>query len=284
MTRHRQWFLLVTVLIVWPAIACGLGPRSQPQPPPDQPAEASQPPVEETSAPSSAAGEEGHSLELATEISPGLYDGLLADGKQNWYRLEVPPGHTLTLSLTAGGDVTEDLAIRLSDANQKEVAFRDVISAEESKSVTKVMNNSSGGTYFVTLYGQGSFELEIASQNQNDGDSGGDAGDVLEQATPVQVGATLSGQIGDYDQADWYRVELPLGHTLSLSFTVTGESFVDTPYIRLNDAEGREVWLLDPPPLGETKSGEILLETGGPYFVEIGQYNTGWGGYRLEME
>ncbi len=233
-------------------------------------------------------GDAGDGFNQATPAQLGtVVTGQIGDyDEEDWYRLEVPPGYVLPLALTAGEDVIDDaLAIRLWDADQQEVEFKDVIYAGQAESFTKVMNNSTGGTYYVTIYGQGSYTLDIGGQSQNDGNSGGDAGDEFQQATPVQLGSVVSGQIGDYDQEDWYVVEVPQGHNLSVSFTVLDESFIDTPYVRLNNAEGQEESLLvESPLLGEPETREMLLEAGGPYYFEIGQHNQGWGSYTLEIK
>ena len=137
------------------------------------------------------------------------------------------------------------------------------------------MNTSSGGAYSALVSrGLGSYSLEISLQCQDDAGSGGDAGDKPLEALQIEPGQTFSGEIGDYDQEDWYQFEVADGETIVLETFAADPAALGSagdlnPALGLYDPAGNLVasheavlrtnetpgWRIRPPPAAPGESG-----------------------------
>lgn len=193
----------------------------------------------------------GGTLATAQEIMAGAaHQGIIGDlDEEDWYVFPVMDGQVLDIAFTAGPDA-EDLNVVLLDSMRTEVWGEHDIAATMVKSVRYVTNATSGGSYYIHIYGSaGSYTLDLSSAAQNDAGSGGDAGNTRGDAVPIRVGLSLGGQLGDTDSEDWYAFDVSDGEIISLSFT-TGQ-----------DAENLSVEMYSP-------SHDILM----------GEY---WQGFRM---
>ncbi|MEA3459383.1 MAG: pre-peptidase C-terminal domain-containing protein [Chloroflexota bacterium] len=286
MRKNRLWLLLVTVGLILSLAACG--PKATPVPeeatPIPKPAEATPTPKPAEATPTPPEGvtevEPNNGPAEATETSMGLSTGVLTEDDEDWYKFEVPNEHILSLSFTPGEDA-EPMDVYLLDPDQHEIWSEEYVGPRVTKSVSKLMSSSSGGTYYVQVRGgYGSYTIELSSESQNDVDSGGDAGDKVADALEVKTEQTFSGQIGDFDEEDWYRFEVPNEHILSLSFTPS------------EDAEPMDVYLLDPdqheiwseeyvgPRVTKSVSKLMSSSSGGTYYVQV---RGGYGSYTIEL-
>jgi hypothetical protein len=157
----------------------------------------------------------------------------------------------------------------LRSFESSEVWYSGVVPAGETRPRRVMMNNSSGGTYYLqAYYGSGPYEFEIFTESQNDAASGTDAGDKIAEALKISPGRSYSGELGGYDENDWYRFDVPAGSVLKMTLSNSKEG---TPMkFSFRNVDGVEVW----------RSGELLPETknttrmlvnnttGGIYFME----------------
>jgi hypothetical protein len=206
----------------------------------------------------------------------GLSTGVLTNDDEDWYKFDVPDGHVLSVAFIPGEDA-EPMDAALFTPDQEEIWRKWSVGPTVTKSVSKVMSSSSGGTYYVSVAaGYGSYSIELASQSQNDAESGGDAGDKVVNALEVQTGLTFSGQIGDFDEEDWYKFTPTVGQTVSFT---PGE-----------DAEPMDVALFTPDQEGiwrkwgvgptATVAFEITEVVGEGYYIQV----SGSGSYTIEIE
>ena len=144
-----------------------------------------------------------------------------------------------------------------------------------------MMNNSSGGTYYLeAYYGSGQYEFEVFIESQNDADSGTDAGDKMAEAYKIMPGLSYSGELGGYDENDWYRFDVPAGSVLKMAFTnsETGEPM----RFSFRNVDGVEVWRSEEVAPGATQSTRTMINngTGGIYFLKS---YYGSGTYKFEI-
>ena len=87
------------------------------------------------------------------------------------------------------------------------------------------MNSSSGGIYYINVFkgGNGTYSLAVSAVLQDDAGSGDDAGDRAVHAVALETGQTINGIIGDYDEKDWYRIEVDEGQNLVFLVTPDAE-------------------------------------------------------------
>ena len=200
----------------------------------------------------------------------GLSTGVLTNDDEDWYKFDVPDGHVLSVAFTPGEDTGH---VALFTLDQEEI-WGKWVGPTETKSVSKVMSSSSGGTYYVSVSaGYGSYSIELALQSQNDADSGGDAGDKVVNALEVQTGLTFSGQIGDFDEEDWYKFTPTVGQTVSFT---PGE---DVGHVALFTPDQEEIWEKWVGPT-ETVVFEITEVVGEGYYIQV----SGSGSYTIEIE
>jgi len=212
----------------------------------------------------------GDKISKALAIEPGnSYSGEMgAFDEEDWYRFDVPAGHILKLSFTPGADC-EAMKFSLRSFERSEVWYSGVIPAGETILKHVMMNNSSGGTYYLqAYYGSGVYGFEIFIESQNDAASGTDAGDKMAEALKIMPGRSFTGQLGGYDESDWYRFDIPAGSIIKMTLSNDKEG---TPQkFSFRNVDGVEVWRSEELPPGTQKTTRMLVNnaTGGIYFLE----------------
>ncbi|MFO8009513.1 MAG: hypothetical protein R6U89_01750 [Dehalococcoidia bacterium] len=275
--------VLVMVLSSVSLAACGGGNgEEETTPPPITEEQETTPTQESDQTPGDfTETEPNDSADQATEVGTGTVTGALTEGdEEDWYAFEVPDEHMLTVEFTPDEDA-DSKRYELYDPNREEIAYHHRVEPGVTKSITRLMNNSSGGTYYVRVKdGSGSYTLELATESQNDAGSGGDAGDSGSEALEVETGTSLSGQIGDSDQEDWYAFEVPDEHMLSVAFTPDEDA--DSKRYELYDPNLERINYHHRVEPGVTKSITRLMNnsSGGTYYVRV---KDGSGSYTLEL-
>ena len=285
MGNNQLWVPLVTLGLVLSLVACG--PKATPvvEKATPTPAEATPTPkpVEATPTPAAPEGvtevEPNNGPAEATEVSMGLSTGVLTNDDEDWYKFEVPNGHVLSVAFTPAEDA-QPTDVSLFTPDQEEIWWKYGVGPTVTKSATKVMNTDSGGTYYARVSGgYGSYSIELSSQSQDDAQSGGDAGDKVVDALEVQTGLAFSGQLGDFDEEDWYKFEVPNGHVLSVAFT-PAEDAQPTDVSLFTPDQEETWWELSVGPT-VTVAFEITEVVGGPYYIQVAY---GSGSYTIEIK
>lgn len=221
----------------------------------------------------------GDKISEALKIEPGRsYSGELGGfDDSDWYRFSVPPGSVLKISLSnyEGG---EPIKFSFRDTQRAEVWFTEEISPGATESKRIMINRSSGGTYFLeAFYGSGPYGFEVLLTNQNDGDSGTDAGDKITEALEIEPGRVIAGELGGLDKEDWYMFSPQAGKVIQFASNKDGEP------LKLsmgNVARGEVLYTAELTP-GITESFEIPENVRPPYFLKV------YGGsseYRFEIK
>jgi hypothetical protein len=224
----------------------------------------------------------GDRITKALAIKPG--NSFLGEmggiDEEDWYRFDIPPGHILKLSFTPEKS-SEAMKFSLRTFERSEVWYSGVIPPGETRRKRVMMNNSSGGTYYLeAYYGSGRYGFEVFIEAQNDAASGTDAGDKMAEAFKIMPGRSYSGELGGYDENDWYRFDIPPGSILKMALT----NYEDGEPMKFSfrNVDGTEVWQSEVVPSGTTESTRMLINntTGGIYFLEAYYGN---GPYEFEV-
>ena len=227
----------------------------------------------------------GDNITRALLIKPDFsYSGQLGGlDETDWYRFDIPAGHILKLAFTPNASA-ESMKFSLRNFEHSEIWYSGEVSPGAKSSKTVMMNNSSGGTYYLeAAFGSGRYEFEIFLEKQNDAGSENDAGDKISEALKIEPGRSYSGELGGFDDNDWYRFNAPPGSVLKIAFsTYAGGEPIK---FSLRDTQRAEVWFTEEIPPGATEAKRIMINRsgGGTYFLEA-FFGSGPYGFEVLLE
>ena len=243
--------------------------------------EAQPKPVQGTEKTALTEAEPNDSYNQGMEISSGVLTGTLSgEDRQDYFRYELDAGNILNLDFTAGDD-SELLKVALRDFEGNELWNSGETGAGVTRSTRMLMNNLSGGIYYAVVYsGIGPYKLDLFIESQNDAASGTDAGDLITKALAIQPNSSFLGEMGGFDEEDWYRFDIAPGHILKLAFGPSESS--EAMKFSLRSFEHSEVWYSGVVSPGETRLKRVMMNTtsGGTYYLEA--YNGG-GRYGFDI-
>ncbi len=224
--------------------------------------------------------EPNDSYKQGMEISAGGVNGALSENDpQDFFRFELDAGQVLNLDFAPANEA-QNLKITLRNFEGNELWNSGETSPGSIKSKRMMMNNNSGGIYYAVVYsGIGSYRLDFFIENQNDGGSGIDAGDNIANALDIKPERSYSGELGDLDESDWYRFDIPSGHILNLAFSPNESA--ESMKFSLRNFERSEIWYSGEVPPGAKSSKRVMMNnsSGGTYYLEAafgsGRYEFG---------
>jgi hypothetical protein len=227
----------------------------------------------------------GDKITNALPIKPEhSYSGELGGlDESDWYRFDIPAGHILNLAF-APNESAESMKFSLRNFERSEIWYSGEVPPGAKSSKRVVMNNSSGGTYYLeAAFGSGRYEFEIFMEKQNDAGSETDAGDKISEALKVEPGRSYSGELGGFDDNDWYRFNAPPGSVLEITLsTYAGGEPIKFSF---RDTQRAEVWFTEEIPPGAKESKRIMINrsSGGTYFLEA-FFGGGAYGFEIRLE
>jgi hypothetical protein len=225
--------------------------------------------------------EPNDSYNQGMEVSMGVVNGALSeDDRQDYFRFELGAGNILNLDFTPGNE-SENLKVALRNFEGSELWNSGETTSGVVKSTRMMMNNTSGGIYYAVVYsGIGPYQLDLFVESQNDGGSGADAGDSITKALDIKQGHSYLGELGGFDENDWYRFDVPAGHILNLAFTP--KQSAESMKFSLRSFERSEIWYSGVVPPGDKKPKRVMMNnsSGGTYYLEA---SYGSGQYEFEI-
>jgi len=225
--------------------------------------------------------EPNDSYNQGMEVSMGVLNGALSeDDRQDYFRFELGAGNILNLDFSPGNE-SENLKVALRNFEGSELWNSGVATSGVVKSTRMMMNNISGGIYYAVVYsGIGPYQLDLFVESQNDGGSGTDAGDSITKALDIKQGHSYLGELGGFDENDWYRFDVPAGHILNLAFTP--KQSAESMKFSLRSFERSEIWYSGVVPPGGKKPKRVMMNnsSGGTYYLEA---SYGSGQYEFEI-
>lgn len=209
--------------------------------------------------------------------------GIIGDlDESDWYSFEVPSGSILEISFTPGYD-SEGANVEFLDTEVDEIWTEWEVSAGVTITRSMIMNSSSGGVYYISIFkgGIGTYSLAVTAVSQDDAGSGDDAGDRAVYAVTLDKGQPVSGIIGDYDEEDWYSVEVDEGENLTFLVTPDGDGAgLNVGLFDPDQDEIRIEWEVAPGATCEISLPDDAVA--GTYYLEV--FGGGNGSYTLLAE
>jgi hypothetical protein len=144
---------------------------------------------------------------------------------EDWYYFSVCEGQTIEVSISS----SEDYDIEIVDY--------------EANPVGKSYTADVTGNYYIHIFanegaGAGDYSLTVNLIGQNDAGTGKDAGNSINQATPISPGSYY-GYMSVDDQEDWYSFDVNSGQGIFVDVTPLEKSDYD---IHLYNPSGEEVY------------------------------------------
>jgi hypothetical protein len=171
-------------------------------------------------------------------ITPGTYNSTIDSSdpstEYDYYKIVVSAGQTLSVNETPANTLRAYLY--LIEPDQSTTANYSQPSAMGFPAMASWTTNSlqASYTYYIELdawEGAGTYSMTVSLKSQNDGNSGGDAGDDYFTATKLpSVNATYPGFVADDDVYDYYKIVLLGGDSISVTVTPVHEL---RPYLYL---------------------------------------------------
>jgi len=225
-------------------------------------------------------GDAGNDFPVATTVTAGTYPGCFLKDQDNadYYELAMTAsGQRVYVNVTVPATSTVD--VYLYDQSHIELA-----------SVIGTVGGTATIDYAVDLMqnlfvrvqltaGSGTYVLQLAMANQNDANSGGDAGNDFPVATTVIAGTYPGCFLKDQDNADYYKSVLTIPGTVYANVTVPAALTVD---LYLYDQSHGEM-SSDIGVVGGTARVTYDFTTAQTVFVRI-QMTAGWGTYTLQLD
>jgi Ca2+-binding RTX toxin-like protein len=210
-------------------------------------------------------------------------DRLDTAGDEDWFRLSLAAGQTVTIELTGiGVDPLVDPHLWLYDASGTLVAYDD----DGGPGLGSLIEFTapSDGTWFVAAdsYGgqyAGDYRLAIAPVLP--------ASDTIPDdpttAETITVGGTRASRLDYFGDSDWFRLSLSAGQAVQLSVAGSGADPLYDPILRVYDAAGLLLHDFDDGS-GPASSHRFVAQDGGTYHVEVASYADGFvGDYQLSV-
>ena len=216
---------------------------------------------------------------------------------EDWFKIELPDEGKVTLATTT--ETTLQLSyvgLYTPKADGTNVEFRnDKWMSGDGKDTTMVYEvpDCKPGTYYVRVRrnsGYGGYKLDYTFTPNSLGQDNLD-NDTWDKATLIETNSAQQGRLGyhfhgDYDNEDWFKIELPDEGKVTLATTT--ETTLRLSYVGLYTpkADGTNVdfrndkWMS-----GDGKDTTVVYEVPdckpGTYYVRV-RRNTGYGGYNLD--
>jgi len=166
----------------------------------------------------------GETAEDSVLIGVGENSGELKyDDNSDFYSLDVSKGQIISVNLTTESEGR----FYGSFLRENGISYSGSPFSKESPGAIDYCTNYSGLLYIKVTRssGEGLYHLDVSVVNQNDGDSGLDAGEEPESATEINMG-DVSGRLKHADDEDWYSFSASSGEVITLkSDPVEGLSY-----------------------------------------------------------
>jgi hypothetical protein len=193
----------------------------------------------------------GDQFNRANEIYPGEFlddwPGRGSTGKleltydeEDWYYFSVCDGMSIEVTLTVPTDYNFDLS--LWDAGEVERINSTKLGSED-ESITYTADYT--GFWYICLHfvdgaAEAQYTFSVTISNQNDANSGGDAGDDFVSATSIGIGS-YDGYLDKDDDEDWYQFLVSEDQGINFDLDVEGTALLSDFDLYLYNPSGDEV-------------------------------------------
>lgn len=216
--------------------------------------------------------------ETAIALDDGIFRGsLLRFDDIDWYRVSLDQGEILGLSLAAPQGAQMSLMLSGPDGGQRRITSA---SANEEASITYAADEA--GEWLIRVRrssGEGTYTLGVERTSQTDGGLTGDAGPIVETATPIDPGIS-TGLMMAADDLDFYRFDADQGDIVEVTVVPVSEGLAVSA--GLADAEG--VVVRGPETARGPRPATIryAVPGDGPWFLRVRRVEGG-GAYEVAL-
>ena len=205
-----------------------------------------------------SAGDAPADADTAVRVELGTLSGEVGDNDhQDFYRFDMPDtGGSFELTFAA-----QDATLQLFNPDGNYEDNGSVLDTEIFE-VNRLLTPEDGGFWIARVDGTGVYTLETRFTPQDDAESGTDASADQDQALAIDKDQ-FTGEVGDKDQTDMYRLSATAGRTVRVS-VVEGQGELDVQLFTEKGNYG---------PSGSTFNDEdaveLLLEEEGLYYIRL---------------
>lgn len=229
--------------------------------------------------------EPNDSFDQAESTTAGTHTGSLDHDTDpnDYYKVEVYGGQTISVTATPASTLAIDLYLYNQDRSEVSWGWGGEGQVMEASWTTN--SEEPNYTYYIRLSAgsYGTYTLDVTLTFQNDAESGGDAGDSFEAATQIaSANATYSGFLKDYDENDFYKLNITAGQTISIDVTPDTSLAVDLSLYNPDRAEVAYVMGA----VGESVHAERTTNSEQPnytYYIRVAWGGGDGGNYELEV-
>lgn len=221
------------------------------------------------------------SQDQAITIQPGTYSGelgqTLSDGNrdnEDWYAITVQAGQIITIRLTMPSDA--NFTVSLHEPGQSSGSGLAV--TEGQISVLQYVASVSG-SWSIRIRrssGEGQYQLAVTVENQNDANSGGDAGDDRLTGLVIAPGS-YEGFLHDDDDHDWYAFNAAIGQIIIAQLAVPRDADLR---LSLRNPSGSSQGSVQTP--GGTQTVSYAADATGLWYLRI-ERQRGQGTYSFSL-
>jgi len=215
-------------------------------------------------------------------IQSGVYTGSLGGqttggqtDKEDWYSLNLQEGQIINLQLVQPSDGNFTIYLRKPESTSG------VGSATRQDNIRTLQYVATvSGTWFIRIRrssGEGSYQLSVDIQNQNDAGSHQDAGNTSEEAIEIHTGR-FTGFLNISDRDDWYKIYLQEGQTINLRLTSPSDAKFSPFLYRPNSNHSEGIVHTQ----NNIKTLQYDVEMTGFWFIRI-RRSYGEGDYQLSI-
>ena len=240
---------------------------------------------------SGASDDHGDSRSSATGISVGSrVNGVIeTSSDEDYFSFQAQSGWTYTIETSVASDSGVDTVITLYSANGWPLEGDD--NGGDGVASKIVWTAPSSATYYVevedVLTATGGYRLLVSSSAPTPTPTrtrtrtpAGDHGDSRSSATRISVGSRVNGVIGTSGDVDYFSFQAQSGRTYTIETSVPSGSGVDT-VISLYSANGSRLDRDDDGGAGLASMIVWTAPSSATYYVEVEDFSTATGGYRL---
>ncbi len=200
------------------------------------------------------AAAEGTSFDDAKEISEGTFSGTVANGTSYYYKVNVPAYKAILVTLEAGSD--SDVSLTMYSESKQEVGGAWVSNGEADK---EFYDGKSTTDYLIYLkisdmkiFGISKYTIKVEFRPS----------DVMSSAELINDGQKISDTLKASLEVHWYKINVPKGDILNVSFSSSGGEIMVTLYYEKGE----------PIDLNEGTSGYVdtkLLGESGTIYIKV---------------
>ena len=225
----------------------------------------------------------------SVSVGGQVSDVLDFSGDQDWFSITLVAGQTYDISLLGTGDTPlDDPLVRILDSSGAQLLQNDDIINGTVRNSLLTYTAADSGTFYISAQAfateTGGYTLSVTETG--DTSTSDVVGDASTNTVAVMNGS-ISGNIENATDTDWFTITLTAGQRYLISQDGTGSGALGDAFLRLYDADGNQVDSNDDSGSGLNARMAYVATTSGTYYVSAGSaqgVSNGTGAYALTIK